>query len=91
MVRSTSWPPPPVKAMLVTSSYVADRDNDFVDEAGANDPIAHELSGTGYTAGFGNSGRKALASKTLTTDKTSNRVEFDCADIVWSSINAGTP
>ena len=80
-----------LKAMLVTSSYVADRDDDVVDAAGANDAIDHELSGTGYTGGFGGSGRKVLASKSLTVDKANNRVEFDCADIVWTAINAGTP
>lgn len=79
-----------VKAMLVTSSYVANRDNDFVEE-GVNDANEHELSGTGYTAGFGGSGRKVLASKTITVDKANDRIEFDCADIVWTAINAGTP
>ena len=34
-----------IKVMLVTSSYVANVDNDLVDEGGANDPIDHELSG----------------------------------------------
>lgn len=79
-----------LKAMLVTSSYVADRDNDFIEE-GVNDANEHELSGTGYTGGFGGSGRKVLASKTLTVDKANDRVEFDCADIVWTAIDAGTP
>lgn len=79
-----------IRVMLCTSSYVADRDNDLVDEAGANDPIDHELSGTGYVAGHGNAGRKTLASKTITVDKANDRVEFDAADVVWSGINAGT-
>lgn len=78
------------KAMLVTSSYTADRDNQYVDDGGANDPIDHELSGTGYVAGFGNSGRKALASKTITIDLANDRSDFDCADITWTAINAGT-
>lgn len=79
-----------LKAMLVTSSYVADRDNDFIEEA-ANDANEHELTGTGYAAGFGGSGRKVLASKTITVDKANDRIEFDCADIVWTAIDAGTP
>lgn len=79
-----------LKAMLVTSSYVANRDDDFVEE-GANDANEHELSGTGYAAGFGNSGRKVLASKTVTVDKANDRIEFDCADLVWTSIDAGSP
>lgn len=78
-----------IKVMLVTSSYVADRDNDFIEE-GVNDANEHELSGTGYAAGFGNSGRKTLGSKTITVDKANDRTEFDCADLSWTAINAGT-
>ncbi|MGW8180027.1 MAG: hypothetical protein ACWGQW_14890, partial [bacterium] len=55
------------KVMLVTSSYTPDRDNQYIDDGGANDPTDHEISGgSGYTGGFGGSGRKALASKTIT-------------------------
>lgn len=79
-----------IKVMLCTSAYVADRDDDVVDAGGANDPIDRELSGTGYTAGWGGSGRKTLASKTITVDKVNDRSEFDCADVVWTAINAGT-
>lgn len=79
-----------IRVMLCTSSYVADRDDDLVDAGGANDPIDHELSGTGYVAGHGNSGRRTLASKTITVDKPNNRTEFDAADVIWTSITAGT-
>jgi len=78
-----------IKVMLVTSSYVANADNDVVDAAGANDPIDHELTGTGYVAGWGGAGRKTLASKTIVVDKPNNRSEFDAADLQWASINAG--
>lgn len=78
-----------IKVMLCTSSYVADRDNDFIEE-GANDANEHELTGTGYTAGFGGSGRKTLGSKTITVDKANDRTEFDAADVVWTAISAGT-
>jgi len=79
-----------IRVMLCTSSYVANRDDDLIDAGGANDAIDHELSGTGYTAGHGNSGRKTLASKTITVDKPNDRTEFDAADVVWASISAGT-
>lgn len=79
-----------VKAMLLSTGYVEDPDDDYVDESGANDPIDHELSGTGYVAGFGGAGRKVLASKTITIDKGNDRADFDCADILWSGIDAGT-
>lgn len=79
-----------IKLGLSTSVHVPINDNDFLDEAGADDFIDGELTGTGYTSGFGNSGRKTLASKTIVTDKANNRSEFDCADITWTAINAGT-
>ena len=79
-----------IKVMLVTSSYVANVDHDFVDEAGANDPIDHELSGTGYAAGFAGSGRKTLASKAFSQDNTGDRGEFDAANLTWTGIDAGT-
>ena len=79
-----------IRVMLCTASYVADRDDDLVDAGGANDAIDHELSGTGYVAGHGNSGRRTLASKTITVDKPNNRTEFDAADVTWAGINAGT-
>lgn len=76
--------------MLVGSSYSANKDDDFVDEGGVNEPIDEELSGTGYVAGHGNSGRKTLASKTVTVDKTNDRVTIDAADVSWTGIDAGT-
>lgn len=79
-----------IKVMLVTSSYVADPDNDFVDQSGANDPIDHELTGTGYQAGFAGTGRKTLANKSFSEDDPNNRGEFDnTVDLTWSAINAG--
>lgn len=74
-----------IKVMLVSASYTFDPDHDFVD-----DVVAAELSGTGYTGGFGGSGRKALTSKTATMNTTSNRLELDAADSLWTAINAGT-
>jgi hypothetical protein len=79
-----------LKVMLVGSGYTPDRDHDVVDAGGANDPVDHELNGTGYVGGWGGSGRQALSSKTLTLDKTNDRVVFDCADVTWTAIDAGT-
>jgi hypothetical protein len=74
-----------IKVMLVNASYSYNADHDFID-----DVVANELSGTGYTGGFGGSGRKTTASKTILEDTANDRVEYDFADIVWTGINAGT-
>ncbi len=79
-----------IRVGLSTSTHVPIRDNDFLDESGADDFVDGELSGTGYVAGFGGSGRLLLASKTIVVDKPNDRAEFDAADITWSGINAGT-
>ena len=82
-----------IKVMLVQASYTIDRDDDFVDEAGANDPVDHELSVTNYTGGFAGAGRKTLASKTITANKSggtpANAVVFDAADITWTALGSG--
>ena len=74
-----------IKAILVNASYTYNADHDF-----ANDVSSNELSGTGYTGGFGGSGRKTLASKTILEDAANDRIEYDFADITWTALNAGT-
>lgn len=76
-----------IKVMLVTSGYTANKDHDFVSDL---TPGSNELSGTGYTGGFGGSGRKSLASKTVLVDDATDVVNFDAADVTWTAINAGT-
>jgi len=78
-----------IKVMLVTSSYTFNVDDDFI-SSGAGTPGGSELSGTGYTAGFGGAGRKAITTKTVTLDDTNNRAVFDGDDVAWTAINAGT-
>jgi hypothetical protein len=75
-----------IKVMLVNATTSIDPDLNFVSQISAN-----ELSGTGYTGGFGGAGRKTLASKTVTEDDTNDRAYFDAADLTWTAINAGTP
>ena len=74
-----------VKAMLLSTAYTPNKDHDFV-----NDISANELSGTGYTGGFGGSGRKALVNRVLVQDDTGDVAYLDCDDLTWSAINAGT-
>ncbi len=77
-----------LKIMLVTSSYVADRDDDFIEE-GVDDANEHEISVSGYVGGFGGAGRKTLGTKTVTEDDANDRVEFDVADITWTALGVG--
>lgn len=74
-----------IKAMLVGTGYTADAGHVYVSSASG-----YELSGTGYTGGYGGSGRKTLASKTVTVDSVESRAVFDAADLTWTSISAGT-
>lgn len=75
-----------IKIMLVDSSYVADDAHDYIDDGGADDPIDHELSGTGY-----NQGGETLSNLAVTEDDTNNRAELDnSVDITWTGIDAGT-
>src|SRR3990172_10804047 len=73
-----------IKVMLTTAAYVPDKDHSFASQ------VTNELSGTGYAGGFGGSGRKALAAKTVTQDDAGDVAYFDAADLTWSAISAGT-
>ena len=79
-----------VKIMLVTTGYTANKDHDFVDEGGANDPVDHELSANNYTGGYGGAGRKTLASKAIAVDDANDRAKFDCANITWTSLGGNS-
>ncbi len=82
-----------IEWVLVTSSYVADRDDDVVDAGGANDVIDHEIVATNYTGGHAGAGRKAAngGSPAWTTDKTNDRAEWDADDpATWTSLGGAT-
>ena len=80
-----TWTSDTIKCMLVSASYTpADTHNTV------SDVVTYELSGTGYTGGFSGSGRHTLTGCTVTEDDTNDRVTFDCDDLVWTSIDAGT-
>jgi hypothetical protein len=79
-----------IKVMLVEVGYTANKDDDVVDAGGANDPVDHEISVTGYTAGWGGAGRKTLANKSFTVDDTDDEAVFDnTVDLTWTSLGAG--
>ena len=74
-----------MKFMLVTSSYTASKNDSAVSVASASEIVA-----TGYTGGFGGSGRKAAA-VTITKDTTAgvNRVIFP-ASVLWAALGGAT-
>jgi hypothetical protein len=74
-----------IKVMLVGTGYTPNKDHQFV-----ADVVASELSGTGYTGGFGGSGRKTLASKVIGKNDSTDKAYIDGADMTWTAINAGT-
>lgn len=73
-----------IKVALAATSYTFSAAH--VDMA----DVTELTTGTGYAGGFSGSGRKTLASKSITNDTTNDRVEFDFADPVWTGIDAGT-
>lgn len=74
-----------LKVMLLNSAYLPDPDHEFVASL-----TTYELSGTGYVAGFGNSGRKTLASKVFAKDDTNDCATMDATDPVWTGADFGT-
>ncbi len=74
-----------IKVMLLDTSFTPASTYDYVSEISSD-----ELTGTGYVAGYGGSGRKTLASKTFTISEADGTVVFDAADVSWATITAGT-
>jgi hypothetical protein len=74
-----------LKLMLVTAGYTASKNDTSVATAAASEIVA-----TGYTGGFGGSGRKVVA-LTITKDTTAgvNRIIFP-ATVTWANIGGAT-
>ncbi len=77
------------KFILCNSTYVANKDDEFIDDGGADDVIDGEISATGYTGGFGGADRLTMGSKTITSDLTDDEVVMDCADPTWTALGNG--
>jgi hypothetical protein len=84
LLSKAYWEGTTLKVMLVSPSYVFNRDHATVSQ------ITNELSGTGYVAGFGGAGRKTLTGKLVVTNDALNQTEFKADNPLWSAINAGT-
>lgn len=78
-----------VMLLATATAYTPNPDHDFISAGGANDPDDAELSVSGYTGGFNGAGRKTLASKTISTNDTNDRVEWDAADVTWTALATG--
>lgn len=78
-----------IKTMLVTSQYSPVRTDLVVDAGGANDAVDAEINVTGYTRGWGGSGRKTLGTKVVVVDQANNRAEFSAANLTWTTLGTG--
>jgi hypothetical protein len=75
-----------LKLMLVSNSETF-----TINDANLAAISNNEVTGTGYSGGFGGTGRKTLGSKQVNLDTSNNRAEFDSTvDVTWSSVTIGT-
>lgn len=68
-----------IKAALFDSSDTPNADDSFMSA------ITGELSTTGYTGGYGGSGRKTLAGVVFTRDDVNDRIKVTFDPIVWAA------
>lgn len=80
-----------LKAIPYNSTYVPNKDDEFIDDGGADDLLDGITDTDGYTWTFGGNGRQTLAGKSVTVDDTDDEVVFDFNDITWSSVGGSTP
>lgn len=84
LLLGTPWTSGTYKTALLRPDYVPDAAS-----VAASAITSHEVTGTGYSPGYGSTGRKALGTKTVTADTASDEVRVDAADLTWSSLDAG--
>jgi len=74
--------------VLLNATAGADKDTEYLSEVAAN-----ELSGTGYTGGYGGSGRKTIGAtgdRTVTHSGSTHKASLDVVDPTWTGLDAGT-
>lgn len=74
-----------LKYILLDSTFALDKDDEFV-----ADVVAHEIAGSGYTGGYGGSGRKEVGTRTSGHNGTSHKAFLDADDKTWTALDAGT-
>ncbi len=72
------------KAILCYNTFVGNEDQDYVGDL----TTLGEVTGTGYSPGYGSTGRKACVGS-LTQDETANKAIMKIADLTWSAIDVG--
>lgn len=85
LAGSKSWTGDTIEVLAVGASFAGTK----ATAALYTDCTLDELSGTGYTGGYGGAGRKVLSSLAINVAG-SNLIQLDAADITWTAINAGT-
>lgn len=65
------------KMLLVGTTYVADKDHDYVDDVSSD-----ELTDASYA-------RQTISGSNVTYDDTNDRVTYDCTDVTWTALAGG--
>jgi len=79
-----------IDVALATSTFVPNKDDEFIDQADGDDVESGELSVSGYVRGFGGAGRHSAASNDVTNDLTNDRSKLDATDpAVWTALASG--
>jgi hypothetical protein len=81
-----TWVGSTLKVMLLTSAYVYSPNENFVSAA----LTAAEVTGAGYTGGYGGAGRIAIPSKALARNDANGLIEHDAGPVTWASLNVGS-
>lgn len=70
-----------IKAMLCSSTYVPNPDDEFIDTGGASDPVDARIAGTTD---------QTLATKVIGKDLTGDFAYIDADDPTWTAVASGT-
>jgi hypothetical protein len=74
--------------VLLNASGGASKDTEYLSEV-----VANEVSGTGYTGGYGGAGRKSIGAtgdRTVTHSGSTHKASLDVVDPTWTGANFGT-
>lgn len=78
----------PLRVLLFDVSHTPSELDEFVDVI-TGGAATKEINGTGYTAGYGSSSRKALAGRDTAIDTDRLLISFTADPSTWAGIDAG--